>query len=259
MEEHKRRFNIKHFLLIILVLVIVIAIIVSINRFSFKKEYRAPTALSKELPSYRLIDLDNRIIYTDEDGDGTNDQKDILLGARKQLEDPASNIILEEEESNYYEGGDPPQHLANCADIIARAFKEAGFNLRDLVNEDIMINFDQYPLREIWNQKVTDPSIDYRRIQNLEVFFIRNSQILGIYFSASNEENLLSWFPGDIIFFDMDHDGFSDNVGIISDETTRDGIPKVIYNYIEPGYTVGKDILNEEIVTGHYRFPKPED
>jgi uncharacterized protein YijF (DUF1287 family) len=120
-----------------------------------------------------------------------------------------------------------------------------------------MENFGEYPLREIWNQTASDPNIDYRRIQNLEVFFTRNARILGIYFSASNEENLFSWIPGDIVFFDMDDDGFSDNIGIISDKTTRDGIPKVIYNYIEPGHTVEKDILREEAVTGHYRFPKP--
>jgi uncharacterized protein YijF (DUF1287 family) len=54
----------------------------------------------------------------------------------------------------------------------------------------------------------------------------------------------------------MDRIGYSDNVGIISDNTTRDGVPKVIYNYIDPGYTVEKDILKEKIITGHYRFPK---
>ncbi len=257
MEEHKRRFNIRHFLLIIVVLVILIAIIVSINRFSFKEEYQPPTALAGELPRFRLIDMDSTGIYSDEDGDGTDDQEDILLGAKKQLEDPAGNVFLEEEESNYYEGGDPPQHLANCADIVARAFLDAGFSIRDLVDEDIMGNFGEYPLREIWNQTAGDPNIDYRRIQNLEVFFTRNARILGIYFSASNEEILFLWLPGDIVFFDMDDDGFSDNIGIISDKTTRDGIPKVIYNYIEPGHTVEKDILREEAVTGHYRFPKP--
>ncbi len=238
-----------------IVLVILIAVIVSINRFSFKEEYQPPTALAGELPRFRLIDMDYTGIITDEDEDGISDQKDILLGAVKQLEDPAGNIFLEEDESNYYEGGDPPRHLANCTDIIARAFLDAGFNIRDMVNEDIIENFDKYPLKGIWGQEASDPNIDYRRIQNLEIFFKRNARVLGINFSASNEENLLSWFPGDIVFFDMGRDGFSDSAGIISDKTTRDGIPKVIYNYNEPGYTVEKDILREEVITGHYRFP----
>lgn len=237
------------------VLIIVIAVIVSINRFSFKEEFQPPTALAGELPRFRLIDMDYTGIETDKDRDGINDQEDILLGAKGQLKDPAGNIFLKEEESNYYEGGDPPPHLANSTDIIARAFLEAGFKLRDLVDEDIINNFGEYPLREIWNQESSDPNIDYRRIQNLEIFFKRNARVLGVNFSASNEENLFSWFPGDIVFFDMSHNGFSDNIGIISDKTTRDGVPKVIYNYNEPGYTVEKDILREEIIKGHYRFP----
>jgi uncharacterized protein YijF (DUF1287 family) len=256
LERHKKRFNIKHFLIIILFLVIVIAVIISINKFSFKEEYEPGTALASELPRYRLIDMDNIGIKGDADNDGINNQKDIILGAKKQLEKPAKNIFLEEGETNYYQGGDPPENLAISTDIIARAFLEAGFNLREMVYEDIKDNFDKYPIREIWGQTVCDPNIDYRRIQNLEIFFKRNAKASGILFNSSDNDNLNSWLPGDVIFFDMDKDGFSDNVGIISDNTTRDGTPKVIYNYIDPGYTIEKNILKEKIITGHYRFPE---
>lgn len=237
-------------------LVIVIAVIISVNQFSFKKEYRPPTALSDELPRYRLIDMDNTGITGDADEDGINNQKDIMLGVKKQLGKPAKNIFLEEGETNYYQGGDPPEDLADCTDIIVRAFLEAGFSLKDLVYEDIKENFDKYPIKEIWNRSFCDPNIDYRRIQNLEIFFNRNAKVFDILFNASDEQNLNSWLPGDVVFFDMDRIGYSDNVGIISDNTTRDGVPKVIYNYIDPGYTVEKDILKEKIITGHYRFPK---
>lgn len=237
-------------------LVIVIAVIISVNQFSFKKEYRPPTALSDELPRYRLIDMDNTGITGDADEDGINNQKDIMLGVKKQLGKPAKNIFLEEGETNYYQGGDPPEDLADCTDIIVRAFLEAGFSLKDLVYEDIKENFDKYPIKEIWNRSFCDPNIDYRRIQNLEIFFNRNAKVFDILFNASDEQNLNSWLPGDVVFFDMDRIGYSDNVGIISDNTTRDGVPKVIYNYIDPGYTVERDILKEKIITGHYRFPK---
>jgi uncharacterized protein YijF (DUF1287 family) len=200
--------------------------------------------------------MDNIGIKGDADNDGINNQKDIILGAKKQLEKPAKNIFLEEGETNYYQGGDPPENLAISTDIIARAFLEAGFNLREMVYEDIKDNFDKYPIREIWGQTVCDPNIDYRRIQNLEIFFKRNAKASGILFNSSDNDNLNSWLPGDVIFFDMDKDGFSDNVGIISDNTTRDGTPKVIYNYIDPGYTIEKNILKEKIITGHYRFPE---
>ena len=166
------------------------------------------------------------------------------------------SLHIEEGELNYFQGGDPPENLAICTDIIARAFVEAGFNLKDLVYEDIKDNFDKYPIKEIWNRSFCDPNIDYRRIQNLEIFFNRNAKVLDILFNASDEQNLNSWLPGDVVFFDMDRIGYSDNVGIISDNTTRDGVPKVIYNYIDPEYTVEKNILQEKIITGHYRYPK---
>ncbi len=254
-EKNKKRFNIKHFLIIILILIIVIAVIISINKISLREEYKPPTALADELPRYRLIDMDNTGISGDRDNDGINDQKDIMLGAEKQLREPAKNIFLEEDEPNYYQNGDPPENLAISTDIIARAFREAGFDLKELVHEDIKENFDQYPLREIWGQTVSDPNIDYRRIQNLEIFFRRNARSLDISFDFSSSSKLNQWLPGDVIFFDMDRDGYTDNVGIISDNTTRDGVPKVIYNYIDPGYTVEKNILKEKIITGHYRFP----
>jgi uncharacterized protein YijF (DUF1287 family) len=256
MEAPGKRFGLKHLLIIILVLVIVLAITISISRFTFRKEYKPPTALVDLLPRYRTIDMDNVGINTDHDGDGINDQKDILEGAKEQLKNPAVNIFSEGvDEPNYYSGGDPPLQLALCTDIVARAFVNAGIDISKKVDEDISNNFDQYPLKELWNQRFTDPNIDYRRIQNLEIFFQRNATALLSSFDYSDDSNLIQWLPGDVVFFDMDGDGLTDNVGIISDFTTRKGIPKVIYNYIDPGYTVEEDLLGKEIITGHFRYP----
>jgi len=254
--RHKKRLNIRHLLIIILLLLIAIAVIINVNKFSFKKEYEPSTALSDLLPRYRLIDMDNIPITGDADNDGINDQKDIMQGAKDQLNNPARTIRVEEGENNYFKNGNPPEDLAIPSDIIARAFLEAGFSLKDLVYEDIGNNFDEYPIKEIWGRSFCDPNIDYRRIQNLEIFFKRNAKVLDIFFNALDEGNLISWLPGDVVFFDMDGDGFSDNDGIICDNTTRSGVPKVVYNYIDPGYTVENDILKEETITGHYRFPK---
>lgn len=256
METGNKKFRIKHFLIIIFILIIILAIVISVNQFTFKTEYEPPSALSSILPRFRLIDMDNIGIITDEDKDGVNDQKDILEGTKKQLEEPAINIFSEGlNEPNYYDGGDPPLEFALCTDIIARAFNNAGFDLRMLVHEDIKNNFDKYPLKKIWGQNWPDSNIDYRRIQNLKVFFERNSQVLTTNFNPANEENLMQWLPGDIVFFDMNRDGITDNAGIISDFTTRNGIPKVIYNYIDPGHTIEKDILGKTAITGHFRYP----
>jgi len=258
LEDEPRRFNIKHLLIIILVLVIALAVVISIRGFSFQKEYEPGPALSNFLPRFRLIDMNSLGISTDADNDGINDQEDIVLGAKKQLIDPAVNIFtLEGDEANYYAGGDPPSGLAISTDIIARAFLEAGFILKELVDEDIASNFDKYPLRQNWGQTTTDPNIDYRRIQNLEIFFLRNSLSLETIFNRSSSSDIKSWYPGDILFLDMDGDGFTDCAAIISDTTTRDGIPKVIYNYIEPGYTVEEDMLGQKTIIGHYRYPSP--
>ena len=256
METYDKKFNIKHFLIIIIILAIILGITLSISRFTFKKEYSPPTALVSLLPRYRVIDMDSISIKTDYDRDGINDQKDILEGAKIQLKNPATNIFKKgSNETNYYNGGDPPAELAICTDIIARAFKNAGFDLSQLVNDDIASNFNSYPLKINWGQTRPDKNIDYRRIQNLEIFFKRNAASMIAVFDFSDIKNLEQWLPGDIVFFDMDRDGYTDNVGMISDFTIRKGTPKVIYNYIDPGYTVQRDILSTSSIKGHYRYP----
>lgn len=243
-------------IIILLILLIIFVVILSTGKFNFKKTYEPSTALSKILPRYRLIDLDNLPVKGDANRNGNNDSKDIVTGAKKQLAIKAKNIFIKgSAEPNYYKGGDPPQEWALNTDIIARAFKEAGFDLRTLVNEDIKKDISKYPLKAIWNQNVPDIDIDYRRIQNMEIFFKRNAQSLTIKFNPSDEENLNTWLPGDVVFFDMDGNGFTDNAGIISDSTTRNGTPKVIYNYIDPGYTTEANILGSKKITGHYRYP----
>ena len=245
------------FLIITLIILLVVFIVLlSTGNYEFKKTYEPPTALSEILPRFRLIDLDNLPVKTDKNRNSSNDSKDIVIGAKKQLEIGSKNIFIEGSgESNYYKGGDPPQDWAICTDIVARSFKEAGYDLREIINEDISENFDEYPLRKLWGQTRPDIDIDYRRIQNMEVFFKRKAQNLTRVFDPASSENLDSWLPGDVVFFDMDKNGFSDNAGIISDTTARNGSPKVIFNYIEPGYTVQDNILSKEAITGHYRYP----
>lgn len=254
--QGKKRFNIKHLVIIIIVLLIILAVIISITRFTFKKEYEPETFLEGQLPRFRAFDMENIGIDTDEDNDGLNDQYEILKGAKKQLSLRSQNIFGEGvDEPNYYRDGDPPPEYALSTDIVARSFKEAGFDLRMLVDEDINQNFDEYPLKDLWGQSFTDPNIDYRRIQNLEVFLERNAQKLTTAIEPGDKKSLEKWLPGDIVLFDMDRNGFTDTAGIISDFTTRDGIPKVIYNHTDPGYTVEKDILTTEKITGHFRYP----
>lgn len=100
---------------------------------------------------------------SDQDGDGSNDTDDILEGARK---DAANKPRYKD---GYYQGGYPPEDEGVCTDVIWRAFQNAGYNLKEMVDEDIKNNVALYPRVE----GKPDPNIDFRRIKNLRVFVVR--------------------------------------------------------------------------------------
>ena len=68
----------------------------------------------------------------DMDGDGIDDQTDILQGARAYI---ASNPVYK---SRYYETGYPDDQYGVCTDVVANAMRNAGYDLMKLVNEDIL-------------------------------------------------------------------------------------------------------------------------
>ena len=105
---------------------------------------------------------------TDKDNDGIDDYTDIMLGARKEAENKPKY------KSEYYMGGYPPEGEGVCTDVIWRAFKNAGYSLKDMVDEDIKNNLNKYPRVN----KNPDPNIDFRRVSNLKVYFERNHIIL---------------------------------------------------------------------------------
>ncbi len=251
-----RRFTTYHLIIFLIFVFIILVAVISTTQFTLKKDHEPPTALSEYLPRYRLIDMDNLHLQTNISKEKANILKKVLEGAKKQVRIQSKNIFIEGSgQSNYYQGGDPPLEWAISTDIVARAYMEAGIDLRVLINEDIKENYAEYPLRAIWGQSYPDIDIDYRRIQNMEVFFKRKADSITPSFDPADINNLNSWVPGDIVFFDMSRDGFTDTAGIVSDNTTRNGSPKIIYNHIDPGYTVEEDILSSTLIKGHYRYP----
>ena len=74
----------------------------------------------------------------DKDNDGIDDQTDILNNVR--------NYIATEPkyESKYYAGGYPDDGYGVCTDVVAFGLRDAGYDLRELVNEDIKNNPDKY-------------------------------------------------------------------------------------------------------------------
>lgn len=185
------------------------------------------------------------VIDHDQDGDGLQDWEDILEGARQ---DVRNRPVYR---SAYYRGGYPPDDEGVCTDVIWRAFKNAGYDLKKLVDEDIKNNVNSYPRVE----GKPDPNIDFRRVPNLKTFFDRKATVLTIEIIPNNPENLKQWQAGDIVIFGKP----IDHIGIISDIRRRDGVPYLIHN--GGPYTKEEDMLidwaqNISPIIGHYRWPK---
>lgn len=138
-------------------------------------------------------------------------------------------------------GGYPPDNEGVCTDVIWRAFKNAGYSLKDMVDEDIKKHTDKYPRV----QGKPDPNIDFRRVPNLKVYFSRNHITLTTDLSKIEE-----WQPGDIVVFGSKH------IGIISDIRNKKGIPYLIHNGGQPNRE--EDFLElynaYDPITGHYRL-----
>lgn len=192
--------------------------------------------------SLKSIKVEKIIIESDKDNDGKYDLDDIVEGAR--LEAERKPVYR----SAYYKGGYPPDTEGVCTDVVWRAFKNAGYNLKEMVDKDIKNNTRLYPRV---NGK-PDPNIDFRRVPNLNVFFKRHAQSLTLELKPYDSENLKQWQGGDIVVFGNP----SEHIGIISDKRRSDGIPYLIHNS-GPYAREADDLLwwYPKII-GHYRFPK---
>ncbi len=73
-----------------------------------------------------------------------------------------------------YPGGDVPRSTGVCADVVIRAARDGlGLDLQELVHEDMVKHFAEYPARKAWGSRAPDASIDHRRVLNLETYWTR--------------------------------------------------------------------------------------
>lgn len=177
------------------------------------------------------LGLDTVVSSVDFNENGVDDYTDILLGARIDAENHPKY------DGAYQPGGYPPDDIGVCTDVVWRAFKNAGYSLRDMVDSDIAARPDAYPL-------ITSPdsNIDFRRVKTLRVFFEHYAISLTLDINDHNQ-----WQPGDIVIFEDDK-----HIGIISDKRNRKGRPYVIHNGGQPNRE--EDALARSEVTGHFRF-----
>ena len=168
--------------------------------------------LPKRTYTAEHFNIETVLSEMDYNSNGTDDYTDILLGARVDARNhPTYN-------GAYYEGGYPPDDIGVCTDVVWRAFRNAGYSLRDMVDHD------------------------FRRVRNLRIFFEEHAISLTL-----DINEIAEWQPGDIGIFEDDK-----HIGIISDKRNKDGQPYVIHNGGQPNRE--EDFLSKSTVTGHYRF-----
>ncbi|KKM11186.1 hypothetical protein SY88_09895 [Clostridiales bacterium PH28_bin88] len=197
--------------------------------------------LSEKVSPRPALEVERLLTGNDQDNDGLDDLEDILQGARKEVE---SGPVYR---SAYYAGGYPPDDEGVCTDLVWRAFREAGYNLKEMVDRDIGNNQGAYP--RVAGKP--DPNIDFRRVQNLAPFFTRHATSLTTEVVPWDAENLKEWQGGDIVIYGAP----LWHIGIVSDRRREDGVPLLIHN---GGYAAEEDRLLTwpSPMLYHFRFPK---
>ena len=168
----------------------------------------------------------------DKDGDGIDDQSDILFGVRDYIDDKPKY------KSVYYAGGYPTDGYGVCTDVVAQGFLNAGYDLRELVDADIKA------APEAYNVENPDKNIDFRRVRNLKVFFERNATSL-----TTDVTRIEEWQGGDIVIFGYSH------IGIVSERRNGNGVCFLIHHGSpwQAGYE--QDVLeHDDDIVGHYRW-----
>lgn len=183
-----------------------------------------------------LPEVVTKEVGPDLNNNGISDIEDIVIGARKDA------LAMPEYVNAYYGGGYPPENEGTCTDLVWRAFLEAGYSLKDMVDEDIAL--DPYAYPSVNGRP--DPNIDFRRVGNLIIFFERTAISL-----TTDVYDTDQWQAGDIVIF-----GNNEHIGIVSDIRNDKDIPYLIHNNDQPDreedrleygdYTMG--------ITAHFRF-----
>lgn len=144
-----------------------------------------------------------------------------------------------------FPGGDVPDHIGVCTDVVVRSYRKLGIDLQEQVHHDMLNGFGQYPNLPKWGRLRPDTNIDHRRVLNLRVFFERQGAALPITFDSNN------YLPGDIVTWDilpgMPH------IGIVTHNVSKDKTRPLIVHNIGKGPKL-EDVLFTMKITGHYRY-----
>lgn len=184
------------------------------------------------IPHKSYTDQDFNIKYnssdTDFDNDGIEDYEDILDGAKEFI------AMKPKYKSNYYDGGYPDDGYYVCTDLIWYALKNAGYNFKELIDNDIKNNKENYDI------DIIDANIDFRRVRNINTFLEKYALKL-----TNDVNDYASWQGGDIVVYE-------DHIGIVSDKRNKKGMSYIIHH--DGHHKYEEDGLDRKKVIGHYRF-----
>ena len=167
----------------------------------------------------------------DADGDGVDDQTDMLQGVISYLN------TRPKYKSKYYNTGYPDDSYGVCTDVVANGMKSAGYDLMVLVEKDIQEHPEDYKIEE------PDANIDFRRVKNLQVYFSHKGIPLTTDISKIEE-----WQGGDIVIF-------SNHIGVISERRNSRGVPYVLHHNGPWQRSYEQDILEKrKDIVAHYRI-----
>lgn len=183
------------------------------------------------------VQVENIKSQFDYNNNGIDDYSDFVIGAKKDADNyPKYNPDYVSENNGY-----PDDNNGVCTDVIWRSFREAGYSLRSMLNQDIKIRREAYT--NIKDQP--NPNIDFRRVKTLKPFFEKYCQLL-----ETEMTDPKNWQPGDIVIF-----GPKDfHIGLLSDKRNVDGYPYVIHNMGQAEREEDYLPRKKKDISGHYRF-----
>ncbi len=169
----------------------------------------------------------------DANRDGIDDQTQFVIGAKEFLaQDP------QYKSSAYYKGGYPFPDAQGvlygvCTDVIAFAFKAAGYDLKALIDADMAAHPETY-IRVTEN---FDPNINFRRVRNQFCFFKNHAVSL-----TTDPYDYKEWQPGDIV---VTGDPASHaHICMVSTRRAEDGVP-----YVLQLASTGQSLFEEDYLT----------
>lgn len=143
-----------------------------------------------------------------------------------------------------YPGGDVPADIGVCTDVVIRAYRAVGIDLQLRVHEDMRAAFAAYP--RLWGMRAPDPSIDHRRVPNLQAFLRRRGAERRV-----DRRDPAAYAAGDLVTWMLP--GNLPHIGMVADARTADGARPLIVHNIGRGPEV-EDMLFAYPITGVYRY-----